>query len=206
MVSRTIIFIALFAIIAAALLYFSGVLQGPQAVPFAQPVDFEKRQIVARFESQHGQDFFTHRDSFLRFEFRQPVGYEVLEGPVAGVYLRLQASTYVSSSEIIDLRILEGERFTAADFQEVLPDLKNNLGNATIFQTTINGVPAYLWDSDTISEFTGEKLLIKNAIFSPCTDVNGTVYTVFFTAAIPEGVAGDTQLVDYLFYSFKCTG
>jgi hypothetical protein len=92
--------------------------------------------------------------------------------------------------------------FTDKDFDDVVDAL--NAGDlVSRYSGVLAGKRVYVY---TVKQkfLANEVVFLKTAVYPECKAKDGTRYTAVVTAAIPDALAQDLDLADYVIYSFKC--
>lgn len=157
------------------------------------------------FGSAHASDLLTYTDPVYGFKLHYPQGYLALADPDPGVHVRFIADFPFSSSEVIDVAVTNtstGE----ADFAAAQKSF-NASEITSLSQDVVNGRPAYFIAAVVVHPDTNETLYIRQSFLScPAATAEPGVgdYWVEETAVIPEALAGDVPLAEYMEYGLTC--
>lgn len=163
------------------------------------------QQRAQEFSSVHAGTLLTFTDPLYGYSLRYPQGYLAQLDPEPGVRLRFIADTPLASSEVID--------FGVSNATDGKADFDSAAGNYTAQELefagtdVINGRTASLLGATITSDYTNETLFIRQS-FIPCPATTAQPgvgdYWVEETAVVPEALAGDIPLAEYMAYSLTC--
>lgn len=157
---------------------------------------------IASFASQRAGEFITYRDAVYGFSLPYPKGYLAEVDGEPGTRLLITATTF-DDSEAITVATLP-EPYSDSDFQKAEGALPGSsfIGKK---QVILGGKPAYLLDYLSAPlENSNYTVHLKQAIIPECHDANGTAYTLYLTAAVPQPLWADLSAMDYMIYSLRC--
>lgn len=158
---------------------------------------------LQQFGDQNKDNFIKYQDPYYRFSLFYPKGYLAEQNAQPGVYLQFTAATF-DDVEVISVVPLEGESYGDAEFEQDAPE------GVTLQERrrlTLEGRTVYVLDS-TSQPLAGSNytVFIKQAVVPNCQSANGTRYSLFFTAAVPERLQADLLATEYMVHSLRCTG
>jgi hypothetical protein len=185
----------------AWLLLGGGVQQlAPPAPPAGVPFQVPER--ITAYALQYGGNFITYSDPDYRFTIDYPIGYNAQVNSPTGGRVSFTATTY-EYSEAVNVVINPGG-FTDADFAQMDAEFPE----ATVVRkekTQIGGREAFLAELEFQPfEDSRERVYIRQAAITGCTDAAGKPFTALISGAVPQALWADLDTIDYMIYSFRC--
>ncbi len=141
-----------------------------------------------------GSNFISYRDYNYGFELKYPIGYSATLAPEPNVYLRFLAADPSGLAEDIDVNVL-----LTKDAKSIFETNTKDVPKSKVIikqEKQINGNKAYLvYYNDNIEGLP---------IISHYTTISCKNYTLEIIGIIPEDLADDSSLVNYMIHSVKC--
>jgi len=194
--------IALVLVLVVAYIAFGYVTQSlPEPLKAWLGVKTPAEQRAVTFAQNYSDRLISYTDPLYGFKVNYPVGYAIESQPDYGVQLRVLAIVPGFSAEIMDVYV-SNTSFSEQDFREIVEQAnKSQLQLAG--KKIINGREIYLVNLRGESEFTDEILFIRQAFYN-CRTPEGQAYSAGIVFVVPEVVAADVGLADYIIASFEC--
>lgn len=197
-----VVLVVVAAILAAWLVLLGGAQQLGLSVPMLTLQAPASAAFVQSFELENAQNMLVYRDVYYGFDVNYPIGYYAQQDLLPGTRVQFSATTF-DASESIEIAVVN--RTPSVD---ELQNLEAGFPEGTLLdkrKETIGGRTAYLVNYETQPlEGSDEKVYVKQAVFTGCTDVANKEHIIILTAAVPQQFYSDLQLVDYMIYSFRC--
>lgn len=174
----------------------------PEPVKNALGIKNSQEQRAQEFKSSYEDRIITYTDEVYGFQVNYPVGYTAEKDPEFGTRFRATAFVPGFSSEVLDVYV-SNSSFTETDFKEINDAIASQNSVQFSGKKTINGREVYLLNTRNESEFTDEIIFTRNAFYN-CKAPDGQAYSAAVVFVVPEVVAPDIELADYVIASFEC--
>lgn len=154
------------------------------------------------FEKQYGKNFITFTDPDYGFSVKHPVGYNVVAGIGDDARVIISATSVEGFTEAITVGVTN-ETFGSKEFNELVALYEPEYVKAAK-ETSIGGRQAFYLSVEGPDEFTGENSFMHQATVTGCRAPGGSEYAAIVTAIVPEPIAAELAVADYMIASFKC--
>ncbi len=154
------------------------------------------------FQGNYSDRLILYSDPIYGFNVSYPIGYGAEEEGFDGPRFRALAIVPGFSSEVMEV-YSSNSSFSDNDFKELVANQSSQIGIEYSVKKSINGKEAYLLNTRNESEFTDEIIFTRNAFYN-CKTPDGQAYSAAVVYVVPEVVASDIELADYVISSFEC--
>ncbi len=185
----------LLAILGALAYFLQPVLFPNQAAPFSlQSVPASR---AAAFSASYAGDFLSYADPTLGYSVAYPLGYVATDYPNVSSVLFSVIRAQGPSEHIL---VQAAPDLALADFQSDAKGAYANGHNETA-STTVSGVPVTIYSGVVRNDLTASDEFLINAYYA--CPAQG--YNAVLSAVVPEDLALDSEAVNYMIHSFRCS-